>query len=240
MLLDDETGQLDRDALRRMMVADDNMRRSLDRITHPYILWQMAWEVVSLAAEGHSFAVLDIPLLFESGGKLLRLLFLSSSYSYISFYSASLCSNCISFHFLTGRMINYLHKIAVVVCERDLQIQRLMENRGMSEAESIALINVQMSLDQKSERADYVLENSGNLQDLKHQVVEIHQKLSQSSFHWKIRLGIGIAIGGLMGVFYLVAKQCGSILNAGKVQAASDIRITNIPIKKPLFNIILG
>ena len=72
MLLDDETGQLDRDALRRMMVADDNMRRSLDRITHPYILWQMAWEVVSLAAEGHSFAVLDIPLLFESGGKLLR------------------------------------------------------------------------------------------------------------------------------------------------------------------------
>ena len=237
MLLDDETGQLDRDALRRMMVADDNMRRSLDRITHPYILWQMAWEVVSLAAEGHSFAVLDIPLLFESGGKLLRLLFLSSSYGYIS---ASLCSNCISFHFLTGRMINYLHKIAVVVCERDLQIQRLMENRGMSEAESIALINVQMSLDQKSERADYVLENSGNLQDLKHQVVEIHQKLSQSSFHWKIRLGIGIAIGGLMGVFYLVAKQCGSILNAGKVQAASDIRITNIPIKKPLFNIILG
>ena len=137
-------------------------------------------------------------------------------------------------------MINYLHKIAVVVCERDLQIQRLMENRGMSEAESIALINVQMSLDQKSERADYVLENSGNLQDLKHQVVEIHQKLNQSSFHWKIRLGIGIAIGGLMGVFYLVAKQCGNILNAGKVQAASDIRITNIPIKKPLFNIILG
>ena len=79
MLLDDETGQLDRDALRRMMVADDNMRRSLDRITHPYILWQMAWEVVSLAAEGHSFAVLDIPLLFESGGKLLRLLLLLSS-----------------------------------------------------------------------------------------------------------------------------------------------------------------
>ena len=86
MLLDDETGQLDRDALRRMMVADDNMRRSLDRITHPYILWQMAWEVVSLAAEGHSFAVLDIPLLFESGGKLLRLLFMSSSYDYNNCY----------------------------------------------------------------------------------------------------------------------------------------------------------
>merc|ERR1712018_1030408 len=67
-------------------------------------------------------------------------------------------------------------------------IQRLMENRGLSEAESTALINVQMSLDKKSEKADYVLENSGNLQDLKQQVMDIHQKLNQSTLHWKIRL----------------------------------------------------
>ena len=70
MLLDDDSGQLDRDSLRRIILADDDKRRSLDRITHPYILWQMAWEVVSLAAAGNNFAVLDIPLLFESGGKL--------------------------------------------------------------------------------------------------------------------------------------------------------------------------
>ena len=68
MILEDGSGQLDRDALRRIILADDNKRRSLDRITHPYILWQMAWEVVSLAASGNNFAVLDIPLLFESGG----------------------------------------------------------------------------------------------------------------------------------------------------------------------------
>ena len=68
VLVGDESGNLDRDALRRIIVADDTKRRSLDRITHPYILWQMAWEVVSLAASGHNFAVLDIPLLFESGG----------------------------------------------------------------------------------------------------------------------------------------------------------------------------
>ena len=68
VILEDGSGQLDRDALRRIILADDNKRRSLDRITHPYILWQMAWEVVSLAASGNNFAVLDIPLLFESGG----------------------------------------------------------------------------------------------------------------------------------------------------------------------------
>ena len=58
----------------------------------------------------------------------------------------------------------------MVVCEPDLQIQRLMENRRLTEAESTALINVQMSLEVKAERADFVLENSGNLQDLRRQV----------------------------------------------------------------------
>ena len=128
------------------------------------------------------------------------------------------------------------------MCEPDLQIQRLMENRGLSEAESTALINVQMSLDKKSEGADYVLENSGNLQDLKHQVMEIHQKLNQSTFHWKIRLGIGIALGGLVGLLYVVAKQCGSMLNAGKLtQQITETKISSIPsAKKQIFNLILG
>ena len=116
-----------------------------------------------------------------------------------------------------------------------------MENRGLSEAESTALINVQMSLDKKSEKADYVLENSGNLQDLKQQVLEIHQKLNQSKFHWKIRLGIGIALGGLMGVIYMVAKQCGNMFQVGKVQqVAADTKISILPAKRQIFNLILG
>ena len=71
VLLTGGSGHLDRDALRRIILADDKKRRCLDSITHPYILRQMAWEVFSLAAAGNSFAVLDIPLLFESGGILL-------------------------------------------------------------------------------------------------------------------------------------------------------------------------
>ena len=117
-----------------------------------------------------------------------------------------------------------------------------MENRGLSEAESTALINVQLSLDKKSEGADFVLENSGNLQDLKRQVMEIHQKLTESTFHWKIRLGIGIAFGGLMGILYLVAKQIGgSIFNVGNMQVTAEAKLSNIvPTKRPYFYPILG
>ena len=38
------------------------------------------------------------------------------------------------------------------MCEHDLQIQRLMENRGMSEADSTAMINIQMPLETKSDK----------------------------------------------------------------------------------------
>merc|ERR1711879_460226 len=114
-----------------------------------------------MGCKGHNYAVLDVPLLYESSGKMAK----------------------------------YLHKILVVTCERDLQMQRLMEARGMTERESGLLIDAQMSLDKKAELADFVVENSSNLQDLKSQIVEIHAALTESNLHWRIRIGIGIAIG---------------------------------------------
>ena len=72
-------------------------------------------------------------------------------------------------------------------------MQRLMESRQMTERESGKLIDVQMSLDQKAALANYVVENSGNFQDLKSQVnfilllynlfVTSKNKLSDSPIH---------------------------------------------------------
>eukprot|EP00095_Tigriopus_kingsejongensis_P004511 snap_masked-scaffold427_size174323-processed-gene-0.28 protein:Tk04511 transcript:snap_masked-scaffold427_size174323-processed-gene-0.28-mRNA-1 annotation:"dephospho- kinase domain-containing" len=104
-------------------------------------------------------------------------------------------------------MVDYMHKIIVVTCEEDLQLQRLMEQRRLSERESILMINAQMCLEQKAERAQFVIENSGSLRDTREQVEQIHQELSQSRFHWKIRLIFGLAFGGAVGLLYLVAKK---------------------------------
>ena len=125
-----------RAALMSMILEDEAKRKLLNGITHPRIMRRMIWEIATYAARGHTYAVLDVPLLFESSGKLLK----------------------------------WFHKIIVVTCERDLQMQRLMEARSMSERESGLLIDAQMSLDQKASRADYVVENSANFEDLKSQV----------------------------------------------------------------------
>lgn len=119
-----------------LILEDESKRKLLNGITHPRIMRRMIWEIATYAARGHTYAVLDVPLLFESSGKLLK----------------------------------WFHKIIVVTCERDLQMQRLMEARSMSERESGLLIDAQMSLDQKASRADYVVENSANFEDLKSQV----------------------------------------------------------------------
>ena len=162
----------DRAALMSMILEDESKRRKLNGITHPKIFRRMLWEIAGYACLGHNYAVLDVPLLYES----------------------------------SGHMINWLHSVLVVTCERDLQMQRLMEARKMTERESGLLIDAQMSLDQKAALADFVIENSSNFQDLKAQIVEIHAALSESKLHWKIRMGIGLAIGSIFGIVFAIKK----------------------------------
>ena len=135
-----------------LILEDESKRQKLNGITHPRIFRRMIWEIASFAAKGHNYAVLDVPLLFESSGRLAK----------------------------------WFHKIIVVTCERDLQMQRLMESRQMTERESGKLIDVQMSLDQKAALANYVVENSGNFQDLKSQVILFSLFLIRSGRTFKL------------------------------------------------------
>merc|ERR1712037_747570 len=51
--------------------------------------------------------------------------------------------------FEAGVMVAYMHKIIVVTCEEDLQLQRLMEQRHLSERDSKLMIGAQMNMDKK-------------------------------------------------------------------------------------------
>ena len=87
-------------------------------------------------------------------------------------------------------------------------MQRLMEQRGLSERESRQMIEAQMSLELKAKRADFVVENSGSLTDTKVQIEAIKRELNDSKFHWKIRLILGVALGGIVGLgCWMAAKS---------------------------------
>ena len=51
------------------------------------------------------------------------------------------------------------------------------------------------------------LENSGNFQDLKSQITEIHAELCKSNLHWKIRVGIGLTLGGIFGLVFALSRK---------------------------------
>ena len=81
--------------------------------------------------------------------------------------------------FEAGIMVPYMHKIIVVTCEEDLQLQRLMEQRHLSERDAKLMIGAQMNLDQKEAMAQFVIENSGSLYDTTDQV-NIHQLIFEA------------------------------------------------------------
>ncbi len=65
----------------------------------------------------------------------------------------------------------------VVKAKKNIQIERAMKHLGMTKTEVLKRIKAQMSLREKIRRADVVIDNSGNLIQIKKQVQKIWEKI---------------------------------------------------------------
>jgi dephospho-CoA kinase len=72
---------------------------------------------------------------------------------------------------------NRFDKVVVVYASESVQIKRLLQRDGISEEEAKQALNVQMPLSKKVEQADYVIDNSGRLEETQAQVEEVWQEL---------------------------------------------------------------
>jgi len=117
--------------------------------------------------------------------------------------------------FETGHMLNYLHKIIVVTCEEDLQLQRLMERTGFTEAKAQVRIAAQMSLEKKAEMANFVIENSSSARDTKEQTIKVINVLRSSKHHWKLRFLVGFCCTVLLaGAYWFKNRSSRSLSTA--------------------------
>jgi dephospho-CoA kinase len=126
-------GELDRDALARVVFADPAARRDLEAIVHP--------EVRRLLAEGceaygdtDRVVVFSAPLLVETG------------------------------------MHTAFQVLVLVSAPPDLQIERLLRERGLSEEQARARIAAQAPLEDKAAVADVIVDNDGPIEELEKQV----------------------------------------------------------------------
>ncbi len=70
-----------------------------------------------------------------------------------------------------------LRPVLVVYAPESVQLKRLMERDGRSEADARARIDAQMSIEEKRRRADRVIDNGGSPEETRRQAAEIFEWL---------------------------------------------------------------
>jgi dephospho-CoA kinase len=71
-----------------------------------------------------------------------------------------------------------LHKVVVVDCPTEIALERLLSQRGMDRADAEARIRAQISREERIAEADYVLDNSGDLDALEVEVSRLWEWLT--------------------------------------------------------------
>lgn len=67
--------------------------------------------------------------------------------------------------------------IIVVYVPREMQIKRLMERNNIAEEVAASRVDIQMDIELKRAQADYVIDNSGTLEQTEEQIVGLLQRL---------------------------------------------------------------
>ena len=71
------------------------------------------------------------------------------------------------------------HKLGVVYISYEEQLKRLIKREGISEKEACSMLNAQLPIDEKTEYADYIINNENSLEETKKQVEELWQTLKE-------------------------------------------------------------
>lgn len=70
-----------------------------------------------------------------------------------------------------------VEKSLVVYAAREQQLQRLMQREGYNQMEAICRIDSQMDIEQKRDRATYVIDNSGDLRRLQQECERVKEAI---------------------------------------------------------------
>ncbi|SHG99849.1 dephospho-CoA kinase [Tepidibacter thalassicus] len=68
---------------------------------------------------------------------------------------------------IEANLIDMVDLILLIVCSEEIQIKRIMSRDNISRQEAILRINAQMSVDEKKKYADYIIDNSYTVDELK-------------------------------------------------------------------------
>jgi dephospho-CoA kinase len=140
----DAEGGLDRAALGAIVFRDPEARARLGSIVHPKVGAEFARRIAAARAAGAPVLVLDIPLLFE--GRKAG----------------------------TGSAAQLRFDATVLVYAPEaMQVERQLARDGCARDEARRRVEAQLPIEEKKALADYVIDNSGALEETERQVRDV-------------------------------------------------------------------
>jgi dephospho-CoA kinase len=136
-------GVVNRDRLSAHLQKNSQDFARLESIVHPLVKKKRDDFVTECRRAGQALAVLDIPLLFETGAE------------------------------------KEVDCVVLVAADEAVQRQRALARPGITEAKLQAILARQLPQAEKRKRADFVIENSGSLQNLVDQVTSLTSQLEK-------------------------------------------------------------
>ena len=76
-----------------------------------------------------------------------------------------------------GGLKDLIEKLIVVISDEESQIDRLTKRNGLSREEALSRINSQMPASEKLEYADYIIDNSGDVENTENQVKKLWEEI---------------------------------------------------------------
>lgn len=146
----DEDGSLQRKKLGALVFHDSQALQRLNALVHPAVIQEMGKRIQAAASTGAEIVILDIPLLFEGKKK----------------GSGS------------AAQIPYAATVLVYV-PQSVQIERTMARDRCGRDEAKRRIDAQLDIEEKKSLADFVIDNSGDLDATQAQVRTVFDQLKK-------------------------------------------------------------
>jgi dephospho-CoA kinase len=84
---------------------------------------------------------------------------------------------------------SWVRPVVVVTADEAAKVQRIMARDGLSREQALARIKAQWSDEERKARADFVIDNSGTLEELRRQVAKVWQELGRKTMPEEKRKG---------------------------------------------------
>ena len=163
-------GKINRKKLARIVFSDPQKLARLNKIIHPKVIQQISEEI-------RRFVSLRVPTLSVGTKQSFKSEKIASSLrsaprnDTIIVVEAALL--------IESGLDKLVDEIIVVKANRHLQIERILQQRGISKQEALKRLRMQMGIWEKIKRADIIIDNRGNFNQTQKQVEDIWQRITQ-------------------------------------------------------------